>query len=904
MSNAPAASLPPRRRPRRRLAQKLLLFYVLPLSVLLVAGFAIPVVLWSYFGRYTNEYRASVHFTEQIEAMGQAANNCESAVREYLFTRDKELWPRFRQERLTFTERRNDISSYLETAGTPRMPEMVDKLERNFRQWSGKADDVFQFQRRNGKALTAAQSATQSAAIRARFASVQTDLTALQRVAAAYEKQLRDRSNAAEFMRTVTSVTIPVTAILLTLLIGRSLALGITRPLEVLTDATEELEKGGGVLMVQQAETQMSADDEIGELQRAFLRMARTIGQREAMLRTQNDALGSLNQRVAAVLNATNDGIVLLDRTGSFSVVNQKFADLFGIEADALLDQTFAQAAPPLLTRFKNRAQVQERLERLINDPTAAADETFVMAEPTPRTLRMYTAPVRRESGGDGANELVGRIFVFRDVTRETEADRMKTEFVSMVSHELRTPLTAIKGYVDLMVTGQTGELNEVQTEFLTTVQDSARRLHALINDVLDISRIESGRMEVRTEAVDYIAVAEQAVKMMQQTAEQKNIALTLQVAGGTETKHPAVSGDADRITQVLVNLLSNGVKYTPEGGRVVCRIEFAHDFVTTCVEDTGIGLSLEEQKRLFQKFYRADNSTTRETGGTGLGLAITRAILEKSGGSIWVESEPGQGSRFWFTLPCVASTAQGTEAEGQYLTLSVDSDVTVLHRLGHELRRQGFVTANATTGSDALRRARSLRPDMILLNPLSAGLDGLELLRTLRERPETQATPIRFVEPRVGPGQADMADTLTLIPRSAAFTGLADAVQTALKGERGTVSVVVVGDADLARAVREAMAFDRDAFLVAAEAPAEADKAMGGLYPDLIVLDSHAAPGTMAGEWLARLQRQRPGERLPVALIVDPVLLTGKTQTLIPLGAGPLPLSRLGATLVRILEG
>ena len=895
----------PRRRPRRRLAQKLLLFYVLPLSVLLVAGFAVPVVVWTYLGRYIADYRAGVHFKEQVAEMHKAANNCESATREYLFTPngDPEVWKRFKDERKAYRTVYVEVTSYVDAYGTPRMPILLKKTDDNFQAWAQIASGIFR-RKENGDAPSSAiRRAQQGSELRARFVSVKNDFDNLEIVTNSYLRTLRNRSNAADVMRTVTSITIPVAAVLLTLLIGRSLALGITRPLEILTDATVELEQGRGVLMAQQAETQAQTDDEIGELQRAFVRMARTIGQREAMLRTQNDTLGSLNQRIAAVLNATNDGIALLDRTRAFSVVNQKFADLFGIESDVLRDQTFGQAAPLLMARFKNRDVVRERLEQIISDPTAAADEMLEITDPAPRTLRMYTAPVRREANETGESELMGRIFVFRDVTRETEADRMKTEFVSMVSHELRTPLTAIKGYVDLMVTGQTGELNEIQTEFLTMVQDSARRLHALINDVLDISRIESGKMEVRTDAVDYVPLAERAVKMLQQSADNKNIALTLEVAGGTEGMHPAVSGDADRITQVLVNLLSNGVKYTSEKGRVTIRIEFAHDFVTTCIEDTGIGLSLEEQKRLFERFYRADNSTTRETGGTGLGLAITKAILEKSGGSIWVESEPGKGSRFWFTLPCIAHAAPGTEAEGQYLALSIDSDVTALHRLGHELRRQGFVTANASNSADALRRARSLRPDVILLNPVSANLDGLELLRTLRERPETQATPVAFIEPRVGLGQADLADTLIMIPRNGDGIRLASAVQTVLEGARGTVSIVVIGDSDLARAVREAASPITDTIFITAEAPAEASKAMGGLFPDMAVVDSHAAPGTLAGEWIARQRRQRAGERLPVALIVDPELLAGETQTLVPLGSGPLPLSRLGATLKRILE-
>ncbi len=887
--------------PRRRLAQKLMLFYVLPLTVLLLAGFLIPLLLWSYFGSYVSEYRTAMALTTRVREMAQDANNAEAAAREYFLSSDEDALSQFREERIKVTLLTQQLTESLEVSGTPRMKDVLKEFDAVFRQWYS---ITYSSARRLERKPGSPQAMAASASTRTRFVSVKKNLNVLTDLAEKAQQRSLERSRGAEVMRTVTSIVIPAGALLLTLLVGRSLALAITRPLEELTEATRELEQGRGVLLVQQSSAQETPNDEIGDLQRAFVRMARTIGQRETMLRAQNDTLGSLNQRIAAVLNATNDGIILLDRTGAFSVVNQKFTDLFGVDGDLLLDQSFPQAAPLLVSRFTDRTAVRERLERLIADPTAAADESLEMLEPTPRVLRMYTAPVRRDSSDGGDSELMGRIFVFRDVTRETQADRMKTEFVSMVSHELRTPLTAIKGYVDLMVSGQTGELNEVQTEFLTMVQDSARRLHALINDILDIARIESGKMDIQTVSVDYVSLAEQAVKMMQQEAAKKEISLTLFVTGGTQSPHPAVSGDADRITQVLVNLISNGIKYTPNGGKVTVHIEFAHDFVTTCIEDTGIGLSVNEQRQLFQRFFRADNSTTRETGGTGLGLAITKAILDRLGGSIWVESEPGVGSRFWFTLPCSTDgVVSATEAEGQYLALIIDGNTGALHRLSHELRRKGVVATNATNAADALRRARSLHPDIILLNPLTPELDAMALLQSLRARPEIASIPLAFIMPRIGSGQADLVDMIAVLPRRDDYPDLKETVHAALKGERGNIAVVVVGDANLARAVREATSDFRDTIVTVADAPAEADKALGGVFPDLIVIDSQSAPDTQAGEWITRLLRQNPGERLSVILVTNPEALQGTITTLPPLGAGPLPLSALGTTVKNILD-
>jgi signal transduction histidine kinase len=283
-----------------------------------------------------------------------------------------------------------------------------------------------------------------------------------------------------------------------------------------------------------------------------FAGWARTIGQREAVLRAQNEAVGALNRRVEAVLNTTNDAIMMLDRGGGFSVVNARFAQLFGIEPDVLLDHTFSQAGPLLLSRFRDKDAVRRLFSEVISDPDAVCDETLDIIDPIQRTLRFYSAPVR---GSEDSN-LLGRIFVFRDVTRESAVDRMKTEFVSTVSHELRTPLTAIKGYVDLMVSGQTGPVSEIQQEFLGLVQASTRRLSALINDMLDVSRIESGRIALRQESVDYVPLVQQTVRMMQNEAEKKQITVSVEIVGADSADNvilPPVIGDSDRITQVLV---------------------------------------------------------------------------------------------------------------------------------------------------------------------------------------------------------------------------------------------------------------------------------------------------------------------------------------------------------------
>jgi PAS domain S-box-containing protein len=897
MSTDDASSAgPERRKPRRRIAQKLFLFYVLPLSVLIVAGIAVPFFLWSYFGRYVEQYEASRAFSDAVTKITRTADDAATLASVYVLSQEPSIKQQFGDTTKDYLPNFNIVDTYVEANGNQAMRDARDALRASYGEWYTTTIRLMKGKGATGQPLPAE---VRSSAIRVNFVSVRKSLDTLSALAAEWERRLYAQARTAEVMRRTTSVAVPLIAVFLAFLIGRSIALGITRPLEALTLATEGLERGDERAL---DEGRLSAsgdpEDEIGELQRAFVRMARTIGQREAMLRAQNEALGALNQRSEAVLNATNDGIALLDRAGAFSVVNQRFADLFGIEADVLLDQTFAQAAPLLLSRFKNRAAVRERMERLIRDPDATEDDTFEVVEPTPRTLRLYTAPVRGDAHAEGNAELMGRIFVFRDVTRETMVDRMKTEFVSTVSHELRTPLTAIKGYVDLMVGGQTGPLNEVQTEFLTMVQASTRRLTSLINDILDISRVEAGRMDMRHESVDYVELVQQVVRMMSREAEERNIDLRVEIAGeGASSVHP-VLGDADRITQVLVNFLSNGIKYTPVGGHVTIRIESEDNFVTTCVEDDGIGISPQDQRRLFQKFFRADNSTTRETGGTGLGLAITKAILEKLNGSVWVESEVGKGSKFWFTLPTVSTSSEPEDAQqaSSRHVLSIDSDHASLHRLGHELRHQGFVTANATTRTEALRRARGLRPDIITHDLLAPGLDGHDVLRALRESEATRGIAVRLVSLRVASDRAEVRDSFAFLPRPIAGETLAAHIDTAVpRGAAATI--LVVGDADLARAVRRCVAERDGAQVIVANSPEEADAQAPSLFPQVVILDMTAA-GTTAGPWLARRKALHPGERLPVIVVVDAAVLAGDVQPLVPFGAGSLPLERIGSAL------
>ncbi|MCX7956541.1 MAG: cell wall metabolism sensor histidine kinase WalK [Endomicrobia bacterium] len=236
------------------------------------------------------------------------------------------------------------------------------------------------------------------------------------------------------------------------------------------------------------------------------------------------------------------------------------------------------------------------------------------------------------------------------------ELDRMKEDFMSSVTHELRSPLTAIKGYIGLMLEGRAGQLSDKQKEFLTIVNNNTARLGRFINDILDLAKIEAGMMELRPEPVSVYEIARDVVMLMKEYKPTVNLVLDV------PEKLPQITGDKDRIGQVLTNLVSNALKFTPDGGTVTVRGELKQDHILMSVKDTGIGMPKEALGKLFTKFQQVKSSKDKIKGpkGTGLGLAIAKGLVEGHGGKIWVESELNVGTTFYFTLPLQAKVKEG----------------------------------------------------------------------------------------------------------------------------------------------------------------------------------------------------------------------------------------------------
>lgn len=238
------------------------------------------------------------------------------------------------------------------------------------------------------------------------------------------------------------------------------------------------------------------------------------------------------------------------------------------------------------------------------------------------------------------------------DRNLETEIENLlrqrEAEFVSVFSHELRTPLTSIKGYTDMLLSGMAGEVNETQKKFLRVIRANAERLSNLVSDLSDIARLEAGRVRLNFQPLNLGEIVSEAVLSVEENIRERGLEISLYIPKDL----PPVLADRERISQALRHLLNNAWQYTPAGGKISLSIQKSGGELVVSISDTGIGISPEDQARLFTRFFRADHPLVRERSGAGLGLSLVKSILELHGGRIWVESAPNSGSTFSFSLP------------------------------------------------------------------------------------------------------------------------------------------------------------------------------------------------------------------------------------------------------------
>lgn len=344
--------------------------------------------------------------------------------------------------------------------------------------------------------------------------------------------------------------------------------------------------------------------------------------------------------KTRAIVESISDAVLVFDADGRVILANPATVRVLGLEPGLLLHHDVDGSD------LQGLSQDQDEMARALFDAARSAcgsltggqDWMTTIFQAARRVIQVSFSPVNQEG-----NDPLTMVAVLRDITAEAELEQLKSEFVSMVVHELRTPMSSIAGYVDLLLLGMLGPVNEKQSEFLGVVKDNADRLMTLVNDLSDISRIEGGGLSLRLEPLVLTDVVGQVVLAMEQQLQAKRQRLVLDVA----TDLPPVLADRNRLIQVVTNLLSNAHKYSPAGSAIEIGAASADGRVELVVRDQGIGISAQDQKRIFDRFFRADNALATQEDGTGLGLAISQEIVKRHGGAIEVSSVPGQGSTF-----------------------------------------------------------------------------------------------------------------------------------------------------------------------------------------------------------------------------------------------------------------
>jgi len=355
-------------------------------------------------------------------------------------------------------------------------------------------------------------------------------------------------------------------------------------------------------------------------------------------------------EKFRTIFESANDAIYLTNLNGQFLEVNQVACDRLGYSRSELL-----QMGPKDIDSFDDVAQVENRINQMLQHGHLLFETITVRKDGS-------TIPVEvniRLIDYMGGKAILG---ISRDITKHKQAveamlqakmlaedaNRIKSEFIMNMSHELRTPLNSIIGFTDVICSENFGALNEYQKKYTSTVLRNGKNLLNIINDIISISNIETGKMKLHINEFFVSDVIDEVEALMIPIASQKDIDLTCNI----DIEIPTIKADTIKFKQILYNLVSNAIKFTDQGGSVTIGGKISEDLVHISVKDSGIGISPEDQNKLFTPFFQADSSTTREYGGTGLGLALIKKFVEMHSGKIWVESEVGKGSIFTFAIP------------------------------------------------------------------------------------------------------------------------------------------------------------------------------------------------------------------------------------------------------------
>jgi len=395
----------------------------------------------------------------------------------------------------------------------------------------------------------------------------------------------------------------------------------ISKPIGDIIKATADITKGDFTRKIN-----VSTKDELEDLAKAFDYMAEEIQKRI-------EEVISNKSQLEAVLLSMFDGVMVLGNNSKILLVNKSLKEALGIA-----DIHFGQGP---LEAVRN-VEINEITEQVLKTNKGVISKEITLLLPNERTMMVHATPVAK------GKKIEGAVLVFHDITELRRLEKIRQDFIANVSHELRTPISNIKGYAETLIDGAIDDKDNAR-DFLKIIYTDAERLSNLVNDILDLSKIESGKLRLNITPCHIKSLVHNTIKAFKKKIDKKHIFCKIEIPENL----PEITVDQSMIMQVFFNLIDNAIKYTPEKGTItIDASEISGNFIDVSIKDTGIGISEKDLPRIFERFYRVDKARSREFGGTGLGLSIVKHIVQSHGGKISVQSTEGRGSTFSFTVP------------------------------------------------------------------------------------------------------------------------------------------------------------------------------------------------------------------------------------------------------------